>query len=184
MRLVLLAIQLGMLLLLNAAVLYVFYQLIKLRRGDAPFVGSPESFLRLLIEKELLPKQGSIVDLGAGDGRVLRALARSGHDGPLLGYEYAWLPYLMGKIRNRVYRGRIRIIRRRFEDADLRGAKGVYAYLFDTVLRDLEPKLARELAPGARLVTPSFQIHGWTPSEIHETTGLGGRPTKIFVYNR
>lgn len=184
MTLTLLFIQLALALLMNAALLYIFYQLIKLHRGEAPYVPSTNVFLETIIERSLLPKEGVIIDLGAGDGKALRAFARAGYEGPLIGYEYAWLPYVLGRMRNFKYRDRITIHRKRFEHADIRVAKGVYVYLLEGVLKSLVPKLASELVPGTRVIAPSFQIAGWIPTETHEVVGLGGRPTNIYVYDR
>ena len=43
--------------------------------------------------------------------------------------------------------------------------------------RELEPKLQKELKPGARVVSHQFPIPGWTPTE--RTTHDG---SEIFLY--
>jgi hypothetical protein len=54
---------------------------------------------------------------------------------------------------------------------DLSPATVVTLYLSRGVNRQLQPKLMRELRPGARVVSNTFEIGDWPPDEIAHVDG-------------
>jgi SAM-dependent methyltransferase len=111
---------------------------------------------------------GEIVyDLGAGDGRALVIAARE-FGARAIGIEIepvhcavAWLTVLLcGVIR------RVSIRRENLLHADYRDADVVMLYLTPALVERVRPHLERQLRPGARVVSLSFDFEGWQPSDI------------------
>jgi hypothetical protein len=107
------------------------------------------------------------VDLGAGDGRVLRIAARE-FEACAVGYEIeplhcavGWLAALLGGVVTRVS-----IRNQDLYQADLSQADVVFLYLNPAFVKNLRQPLRQQLPPGARVVSLDFPIEGWEPSEV------------------
>ena len=61
------------------------------------------------------------------------------------------------------------------------GASVVTVYLMTSSNEQLKPKLERELAPGARVVSHDFQFTGWNAASTIEIDG-GPRKHTIYLY--
>jgi len=121
---------------------------------------------RMLTLAELKPGE-ALYDLGAGDGRMLIMGAREfGSRG--VGYEIAVLPYLIGRviIWARGLSGKVRLRYKNFYTAELGNADVVTLFLMPKATAKLKPKFERELKPGCRVVSYSFQIPGWQPTKV------------------
>jgi hypothetical protein len=121
---------------------------------------------RALAQAQLQPGE-LLVDLGAGDGRVLRIAARE-FEARAVGYEIeplhcavGWLSALFSGVLNRVS-----IRNRDLYHADLSDADVVYLYLNPRFVDSLRESLRQQLAPGARVVSLDFPVEGWEPSEV------------------
>ena len=119
------------------------------------------------------------VDLGCGDGRVLRA-ARRRYGIRALGFEVNALAYCTARIFSFGKKG-VQIIWRNFWSVNLRDADVVFCYLFPDVMKRLATKLEAELRPGARVVSCNFSVPGWNPLEVvRPDSAYHGDP--IYIY--
>jgi len=120
-----------------------------------------------------------LVDVGCGDGRVLRE-ARRRYGVTCRGFEINPIAYLKATLLTLGRRG-IEIRFRNFWKADLAEADVVSCYLFPDVMRRLGEKLAAELASGARVISFNFPIPGWKPrATLRAASRLHNDP--IYVY--
>ncbi|MGD9329911.1 MAG: class I SAM-dependent methyltransferase [Desulfobacterales bacterium] len=127
---------------------------------------------------ELQPGQ-VLVDLGCGDGRVLRAASRRCRI-RAEGYELNPLAYLKARLLC-LGHSRIRIHMQNFWGADLTEADVVFCYLFPDVMPRLARKLCAELKPGAVVVSCNFPLARLTPLTVLKPgNSLTNDP--IFVY--
>jgi SAM-dependent methyltransferase len=121
------------------------------------------------------------VDLGCGDGRVLKA-ARKRFGVRALGFEVNPLIYLLAKART-LWDGGIRIRRRNFWRGNLAEADVVFCYLFPDLMERLGRKLEGELKRGARVISCNFPIPGWNPSNVlRPASDRHGDPIYIYLY--
>jgi len=119
------------------------------------------------------------VDLGCGDGRVLRAV-RKRYGVRARGIDVNPLACLAARLRNLGDRN-VRIQRADFWKHDTGDADVVFCYLFPDVMDRLARKLERELAPGTRVVSCNFPLPGWPPSAVlHPESSEHGDP--IYLY--
>jgi len=105
-----------------------------------------------------------LVDLGCGDGRVLRQ-AQKRYGVRTVGYEVNPLAYLKARLFS-FGSHRIKIRRQNFWEADLSDADVVFCYLYPDVMKSLATKLTASLKPGAVIVSSNFSLPGWIPSKI------------------
>jgi SAM-dependent methyltransferase len=119
------------------------------------------------------------VDIGCGDGRVLRA-ARKRYGVICRGFEVNPIAFIKAKLLSFGNRG-IDVQYRNFWKVDLAKADIVSCYLFPDVMRRLGVKLAGELADGARVISYNFPIPGWKHQAVlRAASSLHNDP--IYIY--
>jgi hypothetical protein len=102
-----------------------------------------------------------LVDLGCGDGRVLRR-TRKRYRIKAIGYELNLMAYTKARLLCMGMKG-IEVRLRNFWKANLSEADVVFCYLYPDVLQDLCVKLVKELKPGAMVVSCNFALPEWRP---------------------
>lgn len=123
-----------------------------------------------------------LVDLGAGDGRIV-VMAAEEFGAKAIGYEIAYLPYFYARfiivVRN--LRGKATVQCKNFFKVQLDQADIVCAFLTPDGMAKLKPKLEKEIKPGARVVSYAFPIPGWEPVVRDKPTE---KQTAIYLYQR
>lgn len=106
----------------------------------------------------LLPSRPCrVIDLGCGDGALLRQLAQARPESRFVGVEHAPLPWLWARLAGRSLPN-LSIVWGSFWSLPLDGYDLVYAYLSPAPMSRLWAKAAAEMRPGALLVSNSFAI--------------------------
>lgn len=128
----------------------------------------------------LLPQSAArMIDLGCGDAGLLRTIARARPDCEFVGIEHAPLTYAWAKLRTFGQRN----LQIRYGDlwrCDLGPFDLVYAFLSPVPMPKLWIKACEELAPGALLVSNSFEIPGCAPEQT--VTLDDRRRTRLLCY--
>jgi trans-aconitate methyltransferase len=124
----------------------------------------------------------TLVDLGCGDGRVLRE-AHKRYGIRTIGYEINPLAYLKARLCSCGSK-KIKIRRANFWEADLTGADVVFCYLYPDVMKKLAAKLQSGLKPGAIVVSSNFPLPGHIPCKIlRAESNLHNDPIYIYHLN-
>lgn len=127
---------------------------------------------------DLRPGQ-RLVDLGCGDGRVLRSAVRRWAI-RAEGYELNPLAYGLARLLC-LGKGSITLHRQNFWQADLSAADAVFCYLFPDVMAPLARKLSRELRAGSMVASCNFPLPGWMPDQVLRPGGaLTNDPVYIY----
>ncbi len=158
MALILLLYILGLIGVLFAA--YFFFASFVLGAGYQP---TPPAVARRMVELAEVGRNDHVVDLGAGTGALVFLSARRGAE--VTGVEAEPLRYLILRARraSSPFRAQIRLTRMNLFSYDLRGATVVLLFLWPGAMQRLQPKLERELVPGARVVSYWHPVPGWIP---------------------
>lgn len=143
--------------------------------------GAPWIPIRARVAREMLrmadvqPGQ-KVVDLGAGDGRIVIASARL-PGVQAIGVEIDPIRCLAanGLIALCGLRGTARVYWANMFDFDLSDADVVTLYLWRSTNRKLAPSLVERLRPGARVVSHHFAVANWIPVAVDPRE-------RIYVY--
>jgi hypothetical protein len=128
----------------------------------------------------LLPAQPArVIDLGCGNGALLRKLARLRPDCQFLGIEHAPLPWLWARL-SCLGRANCRIRYGDFWQQSLRDFDLVYAFLSPIPMARLWAKAGAEMQVGALLVSNSFAIPGVAPETTLQVADR--RATRLFCF--
>lgn len=146
----------------------------------AMFVPTANIRVKTFLDAVPMNAEDLLVDIGCGDGRVLRAAKRR-YGVTALGFEINFLAYSIARIRNLGIEG-VRVRWGNFWKADLGDADVVFCYLFPDVMERLAEKLGKELRPGTRVASCNFSIPGWKPLKVlFPDSSLHNDP--IYVYH-
>lgn len=151
-------------------------------RWMVPFVPTPRPVIAAMIElAELKPGQ-IVLDLGAGDARVLFAAEKRE---PLIratGYEGALGIWMLARVRIALRRSNVQMRMRNFMTEDFSQADVIFTYLSIAMMRQLKPKFDRELKKGARVITHAFRVPDMQPEkEVTVKMPLWGN-SKVYRY--
>ena len=112
-----------------------------------------------------------VIDLGCGDGRIVIAAAQK-YGARGMGIDLN--PERIKEANENAQKAgvkRVQFIEKNLFDADLREASVVTLYLLPEVNRRLRPKLLKELKPGTRIVSHSFDMGDWKPEKEQSING-------------
>lgn len=152
-------------LLLTLYLIYSFFRVFI--KKDAPFVPSGKLLAPFLTKEIILTDSDVVYDLGAGDGRVLRALHSAYPRAKFIGIERDPFALFLARIKNRNIKPKALCVRKGdFFKEDLSGATCIVTYLFPEVMDQLLPKLERELPAGTRLFSIDFEFSQKDPMRI------------------
>jgi len=144
----------------------------------APWLPAPLCTVRKMLERAGVQPGQKVVDLGAGDGRIVIAAALW-FKAEAVGVEIdpvrcmianIWILLLGLRDRAHVQCGNL------FE-FDLSDADVVTLYLWPSTNQRLRYRLLKQLRPGAQVVSFKFPIYGWTPITPDDHTA-----SDILVY--
>ena len=138
---------------------------------------------------EILPPRlpsvanGRIYELGAGWGGVSQVLADRFSPISVVGIELSPIPFSIASLRKLISpRPNLEFKRANFFKVDLSDATLVVCYLSRDALVKLRPKLERELAPEALIVSNTFAVPGWRALDVVRAPDLYRSP--VYLYER
>ncbi len=159
-------------------------------KGYAPYLRSSSKLIREIISKIDFSAKGGkdqpvVYELGCGDGRFLRALAKNKKI-KAVGIENFILPYALAAFFNIFVKNKIKLIYKDFFKIDLSQADYVFCYLMPRSMDILEEKLGRELKPGAVIISNTFRFKSWPlEKEIFlDEAKKAGLNKKLFIYKK
>ena len=144
----------------------------------APYWSSPHEVVDCMLDLADVGRGDVVIDLGAGDGRIVIAAAGRGARGVGMDYDPQRVAEANANAQIAGVRDRVTFIEGDIRDADLSEATVVTLYLLPESNIELLPKLTRELRPGARIVSHDFDMGSWLPDQ---TVRL--RPHTIYLWH-
>jgi ubiquinone/menaquinone biosynthesis C-methylase UbiE len=142
------------------------------RSPDVPYVPTPQEVVDQMLKLGNVKKGDVLFDLGCGDGRiVVTAAQRFGVDATGVDIDPERIAEAKENATKAGVNGRVKFIQGDLFEADLSNASVVTLYLLPSVNMKLRPKLWRELKPGSRVVSHSFDMEDWKPTKTEEVNG-------------
>ena len=130
----------------------------------ALYVSTSRAKIAAFVDAVPMRAEQTLVDLGCGDGRVLRE-AQKRYGVHSIGYEINPVAYLKARLFS-CGPYNIKIRRENFWEADLSVADVVFCYLYPDVMKKLAAKLTADLKPGTVVVSSNFSLPGFVPSRV------------------
>jgi len=135
-------------------------------KKDIRFVPTPDAVVEGMLALAGVGAGDTVFDLGCGDGRLVIEAALLGAHGVGVDIDTS----LVERSRRRAVEAGVQSTTEfrvgNFFDADLTGATVVVLYLLHAVNRILLPKLRRDLRPGTRIVSHSFDMGDWPAGQM------------------
>ena len=151
----------------------------------APYVPSPQHVVWRLLDLADVGEDDVVYDLGSGDGRIVLAAAKKyGARGFGVEIDSGLVVKSRIKARNMGVADRVEFRQGDLFETDLSDATVVVLYLWPDMNNRLRPRLQKELDPGDRVVSHSFDIDGWpADSTVNiQTRSMGDAPKTLFLW--
>jgi len=152
------------------------------RKPDVPYVPTTDLAVAAMLKLADVKKSDVVYDLGCGDGRIVIAAAKQ------LGARGVGIDINPERIREANENARKAGVEKlvRFEEndlfeADIRGASVVTLFLLPEINLKLRSKLLRDLKPGTRIVSNTFDMGDWKPDK-ESTVGDPADPDFPFSH--
>ena len=146
---------------------------------EVPFVPTPEEVVDGMLKLGSVHKGDVLYDLGCGDGRIVIAAAKKyGIHAVGVDIDPQRIREAEENARKAGVTNRVKFIEKSFYDVDISPATIVTLYLLPSVNMKLRPKLWKELKPGTRIVSHSFDMGDWKPDK---ETDVNGRRLYFWV---
>jgi SAM-dependent methyltransferase len=148
---------------------------------DAVWVPTPPNLVEAMLDVAGVTSRDYLIDLGSGDGRIVRAAAKRGARGLGIEYDSGLVALSERKAREEGVEAHARFVQGDIYQADISEATVVTVFLLPDVLRELAPRLSA-LKPGTRVVANRFGVEGWRPTEVRRLGGNSERHCTALLY--
>ena len=157
-------------------------------RTGGPYVPTPQGVVDAMLELAQVGPRDFVVDLGSGDGRiVLTAAQRYSARGFGVDIDKELVEKSNAEARRLGLAERVTFRQQDVMEARLGEATVLTLYLLPGMMQTLQPKLARELKPGTRIVSHDFPMGEWKPDrelsvDVPEKYGSPGAWKSTLFY--
>jgi SAM-dependent methyltransferase len=153
-------------------------------QAQVPFVPTPPEVVERMLAMAKVTKDDYVIDLGSGDGRIVRLAAQKYG---ARGFGVDLDPELVAR-SNRLARRdgigeRVSFFAQDLFETDISQATVLTMYLLSDVNMRLRPRLLADLKPGTRIVSHDFDLGDWKADEAarvyskEKYAGTGGEST-------
>src|SRR5512139_2016176 len=134
------------------------------RRPDVIFVPTPEAVVQAMLKAARVTRNDIVYDLGCGDGRIVIAAARD------FGAHGVGIDIDPQRIKE-ANEDKVKFLLQDLFQSDIHEATVVSLYLLPSLNVKLRPKLWKDLKPGTRIVSNSFDMGDWQPEQTIDVEG-------------
>lgn len=152
------------------------------RKPDVPYVPTTDLAVAAMLKLADVKKGDVVYDLGCGDGRIVIAAAKEmGARGVGIDINPERISEARENARKAGVEKMVRFEENDLFEADIRGASVVTLFLLPEINLKLRPKLLRDLKPGTRIVSNTFDMGDWKPDK-ESTVGDPADPDFPFSH--
>ncbi|RPI45979.1 MAG: class I SAM-dependent methyltransferase [Betaproteobacteria bacterium] len=133
-------------------------------RTAGPYVPTPQVIVDRMLQMARVGASDFVVDLGSGDGRMVRTAARVyGASGFGVDIDGELVELSNAEARREGIAARAKFYQQDIFTADIRKATVVTLYVLPGMMTSLLPKVLSELKPGTRIVSHDYYFQDWVP---------------------
>jgi ribosomal protein L11 methylase PrmA len=139
---------------------------------DVPFVPTPQEVVDEMLKLGNVHKGDVLYDLGCGDGRIVISAAQQyGVEAYGVDIDPQRIEESKENAAKAGVTDKVKFIEGDLFDTDIGKASVVTLYLLHSVNLKLRPKLMKELKPGSRVVSNTFNMDDWEPVKKIDVNG-------------
>lgn len=154
-------------------------------KNAGPYVPSPEAAVTAMLEFAHVGADDFIIDLGSGDGRIVRTAAKVfGARGFGVEIKEDLVRSSNAAAKREGLADRVKFVKQDLFKTDISQATVLTMYLLPDTVDLLKDKLLRELKPGTRIVSHDYPLTGWKAKDykqfdLPEKISISGVQTTI-----
>jgi hypothetical protein len=138
-------------------------------KNAGPFVPSPEAAVAAMLQYAQVGPNDFIIDLGSGDGRIVRTAAKLfGARGFGVEIKDELVRSSNEAAQKEGLADRVKFIKQDLFKTDISQATVLTMYLLPDTVNMLKDKLLTELKPGTRIVSHDYPLTGWIPEDMKQ----------------
>jgi SAM-dependent methyltransferase len=153
---------------------------------DVPYVPTIEAAVKAMLKLADVKNSDTVYDLGCGDGRIVIAAAKEyGAHGVGIDINPERIQEAQENARKAGVEKLVRFEENDLFEADIHGASVVTLFLLSSVNLKLRPKLLKDLKPGTRIVSNTFDMGDWKPDKeltLDNSADEEGLSHKFFLW--
>jgi SAM-dependent methyltransferase len=144
------------------------------RDPDVPYVPTTEEAVTAMLKLAGIKKSDVVYDLGCGDGRIVIAAAKQyGARGVGIDINPVRIAEAKDNAKKAGVENLVRFEENDLFEADFHEATVVTLFLLPNINLKLRPKLLKELKPGTRIVSNTFDMGDWKADKEATVDGSG-----------
>jgi hypothetical protein len=138
-------------------------------KNAGPFIPSPEAAVSAMLRYAHVGPDDFLIDLGSGDGRIVRTAAKLyGTRGLGIEIKEDLVRQANEQAKKEGIADRVKFVKQDLFKTDISQATVLTMYLLPDTVNMLRDKLATELRPGTRVVSHDYPLTGWKPDEVEQ----------------
>lgn len=142
------------------------------RTPDVPYVPTPQPVVDAMLKLGEVKKGDILYDLGSGDGRIVITAAKVyGVRGTGIDINPERIEEAQANAKTEGVQDKVKFLNQDLFEANISDATVVTLYLLPSINLKLRPKLWKDLKPGTRIVSHSFDMGDWEPEKRIEVDG-------------
>jgi len=123
----------------------------------APYLPSSDKRIDGILELGKFTKGDKIIDLGCGDGRIIRRISFNGVK-CVIGYEFSFPTFVLARIQNYLYKSRSKVYFKNLWKQDYSEYDVLICFLSDNAMMRFEKNIWPKLKKGTRVISNEFQF--------------------------
>jgi len=144
---------------------------------DVIWVPTPDDVVDRMLRMAQVTPSDYVIDLGAGDGKIVIAAAKLGARSLGIEYNGDMAKHAQRNVERAGVGARARVVQGDIFASDFTQASVITMYLLPGLNMKLRPQLLN-MRPGTRIVSHSFNMEDWEPDE---TSNLDGRRAYFWL---
>jgi precorrin-6B methylase 2 len=139
---------------------------------DVPYVPTPESVVKRMLDIANVGAKDYLIDLGSGDGRIPVTAARDlGARGMGVDLDPDRIKEANENAKAQGVTDKVKFLQQDLFKTEIKDATVLTMYLLPEVNMKLRPRILDELRPGTRIVSHAFHMEDWKPDEEADVNG-------------
>lgn len=142
------------------------------RTPDVPYVPTPQNVVEAMLQLGEVKKGDVLYDLGSGDGRIpVTAAKKYGIKATGIDINPERIADAEANAKKEGVTDKAKFLNQDLFESSFGDATVVTLYLLPSINLKLRPKLWKDLKPGTRIVSHSFDMGDWEPEKKIEVDG-------------